>query len=208
MRVCACISFAAIAASTFAQVASQPVADTKSDLVPARPRDREVLQALLTFLQADASFPNAIERKGPIMLHMRSPVGVRLIVDPFVLRADVKGKALPKDALDELIKRNKKGQSDEAVPFGYEQAWFVEPIVVGDVLKGSDRRVHLDKFLENYPEARCWVEAWVPGFSKDGNTALVRARIGPTAKSATVTAIVKKGTGGWAVAWHIYAIYQ
>lgn len=180
----------------------------KSDLVPARPRDREVLQAFLAVLADDPKFPVPEEWKGSIVLHERSPTHIRLIVDPFVLNADAGGKVLPRQAKDDLVKRNQRLGSREATGFAYEPAWFTPPVVVADCTKGSEIKLRVDRFHESYPESRCWVEAWIPGYTKDGKTALVRARIGPSPKGATVTGILKLEGAKWVVAWHRYAVYQ
>jgi hypothetical protein len=56
-------------------------------------------------------------------------------------------------------------------------------------------------FRQKHPEAGGYVQAWLPGYSKDGQSAVIRAFIGPTFHSTTVTYGVAKDKGRWAVVW-------
>ena len=58
-----------------------------------------------------------------------------------------------------------------------------------------------------HPKARGWVHAYLPGYSKDGSRAIVRAGVGPSAHGATLTALLEKRGDKWVVKWHYIAFY-
>jgi hypothetical protein len=64
-----------------------------------------------------------------------------------------------------------------------------------------------DEFSGKYADARGYVEAWLPGYSKDRQTAVLRAWFGPTAHGATVTYLLAKKKGKWTVVWRKVAHY-
>jgi hypothetical protein len=53
-----------------------------------------------------------------------------------------------------------------------------------------------------------YVIAWLPGYSKDGNTAVFRAYCGPSAHGATLTYKLAKKDGKWMVVWRFVARYM
>jgi hypothetical protein len=55
------------------------------------------------------------------------------------------------------------------------------------------------------PNVSRFVIAYLPGYSKDGNTAIFRAYFGPTAHGATLTYKVAKKDGKWTVVWRYVA---
>jgi hypothetical protein len=62
-------------------------------------------------------------------------------------------------------------------------------------------------FETRYPQARGYVEPWLPGYSKDGETAVLRACVGPTPHGATTTYLLTKKRGRWTVVWRTVAYY-
>lgn len=61
---------------------------------------------------------------------------------------------------------------------------------------------------KKYPDARCFIETWLPGYSKDGKTAVVRLWFGPTAHGATATYLLVKQDGRWTVKWRKTVYYE
>jgi hypothetical protein len=55
--------------------------------------------------------------------------------------------------------------------------------------------------IADLPNATRYVIAWLPGYSKDGNTAVFRAFFGPTMHGATLTYKLAKKDGKWTVVW-------
>jgi hypothetical protein len=60
---------------------------------------------------------------------------------------------------------------------------------------------------EKYPEARAYARVWLPAYSKDGKTAVVRFAFGPTSHGATATYLLIKGKDGWSVSKWAFAFY-
>jgi hypothetical protein len=55
--------------------------------------------------------------------------------------------------------------------------------------------------LKVLPHGSHFLIAWLPGYSKDGNTAVFRAFFGPTMHGATLTYKLAKKDGKWTVVW-------
>jgi hypothetical protein len=58
------------------------------------------------------------------------------------------------------------------------------------------------------PRGSHFVIAWLPGYSKDGNTAVFRAWFGPTLHGATLTYKLSKKDGKWTVAWRYANVHK
>ena len=67
--------------------------------------------------------------------------------------------------------------------------------------------VRWSDFENKFTDARGYVKVWVSGYSKDGNTAVVRASFGPTPHGATLTYMLVKKDGHWTVKWRKTAYY-
>jgi hypothetical protein len=63
------------------------------------------------------------------------------------------------------------------------------------------------EFEKEHPNSVGCVEAWLPGYSKDGQTAVLRASFGPTPHGATTTYMLAKKNGRWSVVWRKVAYY-
>ncbi len=62
-------------------------------------------------------------------------------------------------------------------------------------------------FLDKYPQALGYVIAWLPGYAADGQSAVFRARFGPTAHGATLTYLLTRKDGRWTVVWRKTRFY-
>ena len=78
-------------------------------------------------------------------------------------------------------------------------------ILVGD-LSGINWYLSFD-FEKKFPDAKGYVSAWLPGYSKDGNTAVVKVVFGPTAHGATATYLLINQDGRWKVKWRTTAYF-
>jgi hypothetical protein len=58
------------------------------------------------------------------------------------------------------------------------------------------------------PNVNRFVIAWLPGYSKDGNTAVFRAHFGPYIHGATLTYKLARKDGKWTVVWRFAAHYK
>jgi hypothetical protein len=50
--------------------------------------------------------------------------------------------------------------------------------------------------------------AWLPAYSEDAKTALVRVYFGPTPHGATATYLLVRQNGEWTIKWRRTAYYQ
>ena len=108
------------------------------------------------------------------------------------------GWVVPTDLCEGLRRRN-----DKPVPLS---DWrFGEGIVTANLrlesgLLFSDR-------LKEHPDAKAWVLLWLPAYSSDGKTAVVRFMFGPTSHGASATYLLTWGEGGWTVQKWAFAYY-
>jgi len=168
--------------------------------------DRQVLQALLLDVYADPEFPPAAKPdKTTIVLHERTPDLIDPVINTAQVMADTGGRVLPKDAWDDLVERNEIRRDKNSRVILYDGLNFDSRIQVGNCFPGPQPPFLGKTFEEVFPTGRGWVDAWVPGYSKDGKTAVVRARIGPTEKWSTLTAILTQKDGNWIVSWKRYS---
>ncbi len=164
--------------------------------------DAAVVQAVLTDLMSSGRFRGttaARATKAGIILDTLSPGP-----SPYLRGEQIDGelngqqdKVIPHDALIDLVNRN-----------GMKRAW-AGPDLTNDritlldldayALSGSSStRPYV---FEKHPECFAWVQAWRPGYSRDGMTALVRFGIGPTAHFACGTYLLRRDGEGWTVVW-------
>jgi hypothetical protein len=171
--------------------------------------DRQVLEALLLSLATDTEFPVPAKPERPNMvLHRRTPKMISAVVNTAQVMYETDRRVLPKDAWDDLVRRNEVRLDPRTREVHYEGLGFDSRITVGNAFPGPEAPFIGKSFEEVFPEARGWVEAWVPGFSKDRRTAVIRARVGPTEKPAMLTAIMKQDRGKWVVLWRRYCLYN
>ena len=111
------------------------------------------------------------------------------------------GQVISQDLGDELRRRNEVG-----VPL--EGFTPDDPsILVRDLSALPDGTDFSEAFGKKFPNAKAWVEAWLPAYSKDGTTALVRFWFGPTPHGAAGTYMLIKEDGRWKVLWRSLAFF-
>ena len=171
--------------------------------------DRDVLEALLLSVAEDKDFPAPpVNEKTIIVLHRRNPESVDPIINASVVSYETGQKDLPKDAWDDLVRRNVIRLNPYCRQISYEGLAFDPKIQVANAFPEPKPPFAGKTFEDVFPNARGWVSAWVPGFSKDGRTAIVRAQVGPSVHRATLTAILKQLSGKWSVVWRKYSVYS
>ncbi len=198
------VSLCIVCTSLLAAQAATPVIPDK--------RDGQVLEALLLHLLDDPKFDMArVSTNGAvIVLHVRTPEKTGFLQSRQI-RSDVGSHTLPGDAEEDLRLRNSppngKPETYDAIIASFTNLTFGAGIAVAD-LTGfwSHGRSH-GSFSAAHPKARGWAEAYLPGYSKDGLRAVVRARVGPSAHGAMVTALLEKIDGKWVIKWHHIAWY-
>lgn len=170
-------------------------------------RDRQVLEALLLHLLADPKFDmTPVSTNGAaIVLHTRTPEKTGFLL-PHQIAAELGSRTLPADAENNIRRRNVPNDGKptfDSVNASYTNLTFAAGIVVADWMEIPARG---RSSLENaHPNARGWLEAYLPGYSSDGTFAVVRAAVGPWAHAAMLTAVLEKRQNKWTVAWYYVA---
>ncbi len=171
-------------------------------------RDGRVLEALLLHLLADQKFDMAkvLTNGAVIVLHARTPEKTGFLKS-HQIRSDIGNRTLPADAERDLQQRNSPSDATpdmyDAVTASFTNLTFSsEGIAVVDLTRVLSQRRSPGAFEITQPKARGWVQAYLPGYSKDGTRAVVRAGVGPSAHGAMVTALLEKTGDRWVVKWH------
>ncbi|MBL8518304.1 MAG: hypothetical protein JNM76_15195 [Betaproteobacteria bacterium] len=173
----------------------------------ANERDRQVLEALFSHMLRDPkfSFTEPTSKQPQIVLHTRTPIGT-VFLSPNQISADSGRRTLSEELVAALRRRNtpdKLGSDPyESVGASYGGLSFSSNIVVSDVTHVRKQQLEFSAFKKAYPRARGWLEVFLPGYSRDGDRAMVRAFAGPSPHGAVLTAELRNLDGRWFVDWH------
>jgi len=173
-------------------------------------RDRQVLETLLMHLLTDSKFDvTRVPTNGAtIVLHTRTPEKTGFLMSDQI-RSEIDHRTLPSDAESDLRRRNTpadaKPDTYDSITAFYTNLTFAAGIVVVDLTETWKGRRSFTSFEDAHPKARGWLEAYLPGYSKDGTRAVVRAGVGPWAHAAMLTAVLEKRGDKWVVVWYYVA---
>jgi hypothetical protein len=179
-------------------------------------RDARVLETLLLHLLHDPKFEmtrvptNEWVIAPVIVLYSRTPEKTGFL-QAQQLHSDTGEHTLPRWAEQDLRRRNSpvnaKPDSYDCVTAYYTNLTFHSRIVMTDLSNVSSNRQSFRGLQDAYPNARGFVRAYLPGYSKDGNQALVRAAVAPSVHGAMITALLEKSGEKWIVKWYHIAQY-
>jgi hypothetical protein len=193
----------ACAKSIVPLVSKAPVDPT---MVANQGRDEQVMDAVLTHFLADHAKDawTLGRRSGRVLLHLRNPDKMGILDQT---AGDIGKRKLAPGLLDALLKRN-RGKGWDSIPFSFQKFQLDPRVEIKDMelnrpLKPSGR---LGQF-EMYEEYKGVFRAFAPGYSKDGQKAVVRAWVGPSAHGATVTYALELKNGKWTVLWREFSFY-
>jgi hypothetical protein len=145
-----------------------------------------------------------------IVLHIRTPQKTGFLMSGQI-HSDIRKRTLPDDTESDLRRRNTpadaKPDTYDAVTEFYTNVNFGAGIVVTNLSEIWEHGRSFRSFDDAQPKARGWLEAYLPGYSKDGTHAVVRAGVGPSAHSAMLTAVLSRRGGKWVVEWYDIAFY-
>jgi hypothetical protein len=114
-----------------------------------------------------------------------------------------RSRELPSDAESDPFRQktptDAKPGSFDSVPAFYTNLTFAAGIVVTDLTETWNER---RSFASVHPKAHGWLQAYLPGYSADGNRAVVRAGVGPWAHAAMLTAVLDRRSDKWTVVWY------
>ena len=173
-------------------------------------RDRQVLETLMQHLLADSKFNmTRVSRKGStVVLDVRNPEKTGFLMS-HQIRSEIGSRTLPNDAENDMRRRNTPtdsdpGKYDSAAAF-YTNLTFGAGIVVTNLADLQKGRRSFTAFEDSQPKARGHLVAYLPGYSKDGTRAVVRAGVGPSEHGAMLTAVLVKRDEKWSVEWYYVA---
>jgi hypothetical protein len=109
-------------------------------------------------------------------------------------------KEVPSEIRVDLIRRNPKGMR---WPLTHYRP--TNPDIVVRHLSQADPE---SEFKEVFPDARGYVETYLPGYSSDRQTALIAFRFGPTAHDAVGYYLLKNVEGRWEIIWRSLSYFD
>jgi hypothetical protein len=164
-------------------------------------RDRQVLEALALHLLSDPALPtDTTKQTTRIVLASRNPDKTGLISEGQVA-GELKDVRLPSEAWVDLRRRNAKDGSWDTQPVSYSGPFDTRVALV------DPASITPHDFSRTHPDARAYLVAFAPGYSRDGSVALVRALFGPRAHAASVTAVLRLRDCRWQIDWRKYSLY-
>lgn len=194
------LAFAIIAAMLVhgtAPICASPIEDKKQAV---RDDDYKILDLVLLDLLDFKDFNEAVYLKGTnIILSDRTRGFLRFLESDHsdAQSHSKKSYFIPADVRADLWQRN----PEEPVPLrGFEPS--SSKILMRDVtgLKQLE-------FFSKYRDSKGYVDVWLPGYSKDGQTAVLRAWFGPTPHGASATYMLAKKKGKWTIVWRRVRCY-
>ena len=174
----------------------------RKDSAPKLSRDELVLNAVLVhFLadhQKDAWTLDGAEAK--VLLHIRNPEKTGILDQT---EGDIGDRKLDPELLQALRDRN-AGSGWNATPFSYKKFRLDKRVTIKDIWAGQKDSLDSWDRSKGY---KGYFEAYAPGFSKNGQRAVVRAWVGPSPHGGTVTYALELRNDEWTVLWREYAFY-
>jgi hypothetical protein len=161
--------------------------------------DHDIFDVVLSDLIDNEKFDSAVDSsdfalpKKPQIVLADTTYGQVIGSGLLHLDPDNTRREIPPDIQDDLMRRNPKLRR-YTLPHYHPSN---PNILVRDLSK-----VDLDLgFAAQFPNARGYVEPFLPGYSRDGQTAYFRFFFGPPRRSAMGFYLLKKVKGRWEIAW-------
>lgn len=162
-----------------------------------------VFQDLSTFHEFQSRIPDA-RTKPRIVIHKYTRIHADDITPrTFRIESRRPGLEVPTDVVDDINLRNTSSpQLLDYTPVRSD----IRVVDLRAVLVSNRMYTTLKEFQARYPDAMAFVHTWLPGYSSDGNNALVRFRVGPQGRgrqspTATGTYLLTRQNGAWKVEW-------
>ena len=165
----------------------------------ADPRDAAVLKCVLTNLLTHPDFP--VYRKD--YRHATNIALLKLTPQKLgfswtQMKVDTGGR-VPLEEFQNMLARNSTPVTNEARQLSFEGFDFGPNVVL--LHRDQIERGRGFDFYKRHPGEIGWIETFLPGYSKDGKHALVRAWKGPSSHGANVTAYLEKKDNHWSIVW-------
>lgn len=190
-----------------------PVVATAESAQTLTKRDQLVLtQTLLHLVESGESNLTDFDPAGTqVLLAPRTPRKTDFL-QPLQLKTDLRDQKVDPALMEDVLARNSSRQPNprslDAIDASFKRFKPPAGVVVTEVPNGARGMRGIGELQALYPAARCWVQCYLPGYSGDGNQALVRGLIGPTHRRGSVTCLLKREHGKWSVVWQMITRYH
>ena len=168
----------------------------------ATDKDAAVITAAMQhFLtQKDALFFGDQEQKKVVLVRKETlgPAPISLSDAQLDVDTETEKWTVPAEAAENLRRRNAKEVSLRDLKFG-NGIQFLDA-------KKDDLALLLLKG-DQYKDVKAYVFMWLPGYTRDGATAVVRFSFGPSPHGSTATYLLVKVDGAWKVKKYSFAHY-
>ncbi|MFI5459883.1 MAG: hypothetical protein ACHRXM_31060 [Isosphaerales bacterium] len=164
--------------------------------------DHEIFDIVLSDMIGNKEFNPAVGgrsiKKSQVVLEAATYGGVS---DHFLSHlSNDPTKAIPSEIRVDLLRRNPKGERYSLASYHPSNA----NILISDL-----SRVDLDLgFAEVFPDARGYVQPYLPGYSRDGQSALFLFGFGPTSHGAVGYYLLNRESGRWEIVWSIFGYFN
>jgi hypothetical protein len=178
---------------------------TGAEAPPVQDRDREVLEASIDFLM---DVKNKEDKDRTLIVVDSTTTGNKdpLFETALIVAGEAKG--LYRREVGAAWSQRNSGPPVPTAAFRFRD----RRIVIDDLDALAERSGGGDSFavafLEKHPKARCWVAETLPGYSRDGRTAVVLFRIGPHPHGAAWLYQLALFQERWNVAWRRYIDFE
>lgn len=177
-----------------------PVAETPRT-APGTPANKSPIVAALTHFRSlpDLWLPTASVSKGVLLLNSQTTAG-KGFISADQLRSDLSSVSwsIPEDARADMERRADAHEPLQTTGFP-------------SFLRVIDFEVHpsggVSEFYQRHPDARCSIDLWPTGYTRDGTRAVVRFLFGPTPHNASAVYLLELRNGLWHVSRYNVAYY-
>lgn len=172
-------------------------------------RDREVIEATLLYFLASPEFRMVGGNSGGAMIGLDSrPQGGTGPISAYQIRSELgEGHTIPAESEIDLWNRNVNLNTGEIILPTFSGLTFDHQVLTVDLDAERGKWPIVRPFGDTHPEACGWVSPWLPGYSKDGLRAVVRAWVGPSYHGTAATIFLERRGGRWMVQWHHFAFF-
>ena len=162
------------------------------------PKDHAVIEALLSDLLDDDELRPSLGPNSRILLSDQTEDRLYWLREGAftVYLDDPTNQTIPSDAKKDLQRRNTRIASLAEIRMANPSLFADYLMLLESVGWEWDM-----EFTKKYPDVKAAVMIWLPGYSEDGQFALIRFRVRPTDHGNIGTALLKRDGGAWKVLW-------
>jgi hypothetical protein len=198
----------------------EAVEEKSTPEAPVAVDDFKILDVVLLDLLDYEDFNTPSRRKAAIQIILDPmTVGGFSQNDEHQLKVEVdfyhKVQAISEEIAEDLKRRNPEKPISLAGYKSPSPMIVVEKLIPEKIFDSSTGEYLTEEASQEYrfrmagsPRGCGYLIAWLPGYSKDGNTAVLRAHCGPWPHGATLTYKLARKDGRWTVVWRFVSRYM